>query len=179
MNIRNTFFTAISLFIASTVAAQENLTFEDWDHDDDYVIEYHEFEDEFTEHYVDDWNNYDDDHLDDEDFMHATYRIFDRNDDEKLSFNEWMFGYNYYYDDYLIIDDVHSYDLNNDQYISYEEYTDALNTSGYYVDLDVDDDTFLNQFELANAVFNNWDVNNSHTLSKSEYEQFDDFYLDI
>jgi hypothetical protein len=179
MKIRNTLLTALSILFIGQLTAQEDLTFDDWDHDDDYLIEYHEFEDEFTENYVDDWNNYDDEHLDDEDFMHATFRIFDRNDDDMLSISEWMFGYNYYYDEYLIIDDVRSYDLNNDQYISYEEYTDALNTTEYYAELDVDDDTFLNQFELANAVFNNWDVDNSHTLTKAEYERFDEFYLDI
>lgn len=75
----------------------DDKTFTDWDKNDDGLISRSEFVDVFTDDYVNDWNVIDDAHLDDEDFYTVTYQIWDVDDDELLTEEEWWYGYDYYY----------------------------------------------------------------------------------
>lgn len=170
--------TGMFLILTSGKLLMDNLTFSDWDENGDGLITRSEFVDRFTANYVDDWNVVDDEHLDDEDFYRTTYGIWDEDDDELLSEQEWMFGYDYYYGDY-ILDDYVGIDADGDGFIEYTEYYDALSGTDYYSEWDVDEDMYLNEYELARMVFNNWDYDDSNFIEKDEYEEFDTFYLDI
>lgn len=165
--------------ISTGAFAQSNLTFDDWDEDDDMLIEKEEFIDVFTSEYVNDWNTEDDDHLDDEDFKNVTFRMIDVDDDNQLSAEEWTFGYEHYFQSYLLHDKMTVYDKDANELISYNEFRDAIDSTDYYVKVDVDHDSFLSQFELAEAVFNNWDTDDSSTITAKEYAYFDSYYLDF
>jgi len=156
----------------------DNKTFEDWDKNDNGLIARSEFVDVFTDDYVNDWNVIDDAHLDDEDFYTVTYGIWDVDDDELLTEEEWWYGYDYYFGDY-IYDDYVAIDTDGDGFIEYAEYYDALYDTDYYAVWDVDKDTYLDQYELARMVFNNWDYDNSNFIEFDEYIDFDSYYLDI
>ncbi len=154
----------------------QNLTFNDFDNDGDNLVEKQEFMDTFTSNYAEDWDNTDNTNLDDEDFYTATYSVVDIDEDDLIDEDEWNWGYNYYYGDYLG-DDFDLYDY--DDYISYEEYYDAFDYTDYYATWDVDRDTYLSESELAEGVFESWDVNDNGVIDKNEFNSFDAYYLDI
>lgn len=167
------FFTTCLLY-----GQKENLTFNDWDKNKDAMISRSEFVDIFTYHYVDDWNIKDDEHLDDEDFFVSSYGMWDTDNDEMLSEEEWLYGYDHYYGDYVVVDYL-TVDEDGDGFIQYTEFYDIFDDTDYYTVWDVDADGYLNEFELARMVFNNWDIDNTNFIEVDEYQEFDSLYLDI
>ncbi len=167
-------------FLATQVFSQpaENLTFQDWDKNNDGIISRYEFVDKFTDNYVDDWDVNDDDHLDDEDFFRKSYIAYDADKDTLLTEKEWLFGYDYNFGEF-VVDDFVAIDINNDGFVEYAEYYAALRKTSYFDTWDVDDDNYLDQFELARLVFNSWDFDDSNFIEIDEYDAFDDYYLDI
>jgi hypothetical protein len=178
LKTRLTLFTLILCSLMVVSLSAQNKTFGDFDLDKDDKIERQEFLATFMEAYTNDWNTKDDPGLDDEDFYTLTYRILDRNDDNMLMMEEWKFGHDYYYGGY-VVDDFWVYDLNGDNQISYAEYTSALYDTDYYLIWDVDRDAYLSDYELAERVFDTWDVNDNGVLNKSEFYRFDIYYSDI
>ncbi len=155
-----------------------NLAFEDFDKNDNDLISYSEFEEVFTSNYYDDWNQKEDEYLDDEDFYLSVYGIWDLDDDELLSEAEWIEGYDYYYGDY-IIQGYDAIDIDGDGFIEYVEYKDVLDGTKFFVDWDVDASEYLSEDELAQGVFNIWDLDGDNMLDNDEFYQFDSYYLDI
>ncbi len=166
------------LLLSMACDREENLTFQDFDTDNDGFISQQEFEAVFTANYYDDWDREDDDYLDDEDFYYGTYYMWDQDDDELLSEEEWIMGYDHYYGNY-IFDDYEGIDVDGDGFIEYEEYSNVLGDTDYYLNWDADASEYLNEEELATGVFQIWDVDNSGLIEKDEYAQFDSYYLDI
>ncbi|MDN3687566.1 EF-hand domain-containing protein [Cyclobacterium jeungdonense] len=179
-NIKKQFGFIILMMFSTSLFAQ-NLNFSDFDKDDDGWIEKEEFRTVFTANYWDDWNNVDNSYLDDEDFYTFNYALIDTDDDDLLTEEEWTYGYDYYYGDYLKdgYDSFEAYDVDGDGYIEYTEYYDGLYDTDYYVTWDIDKDTYLSQEELAENVFENWDLNDTGLMSRSEFYNFDGFYKDI
>ncbi len=169
---------AMLIFVGCQPKEPENLTFGDWDEDGDGVIRESEFVEIFNQHYFDDWNRTEDEYLDDEDFHHVIYSVWDADNDDLLSQDEWIMGYDYYYGNY-VVRDYDDIDVDDDGFISREEFNEVLRETDFFTDWDVDKDEKLTDAELAKQVFQRWDTDNSHTLSREEYEEFDTYYLDI
>jgi len=155
---------------------EKNLTFEDWDRDNNNTIEPTEFTDTFMKNYYDDWNSTDNEYLDDEDFHKVTYTLWDTNDDNILSPKEYTVGYKYH--DKHMKEDYKFVDVDENDSITYEEYKNSI-TDNYYADWDTNSDGKINNEELALGVFNNWDTNDDLRLDKVEYKEFDFHYSDI
>ena len=170
--------TGLALILMSAGIINDDMTFSDWDKNEDTFISRSEFIEVFKDEYVDDWNVVDDQHLDDEDFYKITYEVWDADDDELLSKKEWIRGYDYYYGNY-VTDDFVAIDVDNDSYIEYKEYYDILGDTDYYAVWDVDEDTYLSENELARMIFNKWDIDSSNFIEPDEYNMFDAYYLDI
>lgn len=166
------------IIMAGAKAQEENLTFTDWDKNQDGLISRSEFIDIFTYQYTDDWNLKDDEGLDDEDFFVSSYEMWDNDNDEMLTEEEWLFGYDYYFGDYVTVDYV-AVDTDGDGFIEYAEYYDILDDTDFYTVWDVDANGYLNEYELARMVFNNWDIDNTNFIELDEYQDFDSHYLDI
>ena len=172
-------FTTMAIVIsANSCQRAENLTFEDFDKDNDNVVDVGEFEETFTANFYNDWNVTDDQYLDDEDFMVSTYDVWDTDDDDLLTEDEWNMGYDYYYGDYVDYD-FNAVDIDGDGFVEYTEYDDALIETNYFQDWDNDVDGYLTETELAYGVFNRWDLDNDGVLEPNEYRNFDSYYLDI
>ncbi len=114
--------------------------------------------------------------FDDNDFYESTYDVWDTNDDDLLSEDEWNYGYDYSYGNY-IYDDYETIDQNRNGSIDYDEYQNTLGKSTYYSDWDMNKDNKLNNQELARMVFNNWDYDNSNFIENDEFQDLKDYYL--
>lgn len=178
MKIIKYFSLVVAIVLISSFRPGEELTFSDWDRNDDQLISLSEFTGVFKKLYVDDWNVVDDNYLDDEDFYLATYRIWDINKDELMTKEEWLMGYDHQYGEYMV-DDFVAHDIDGDGHIEYAEFRDALMNTEYYVILDIDADTYLSDEELAAAVFDSWDIDDSNFIEPDEYKLFDAYFRDF
>ena len=168
----------MGLFISSSVIAQ-NSEFEDWDEDGDGLIERHEFVDKFVDEYFQAWDPENEKGIIEEGFFRESFAGLDTDNDNMLSDEEWLIGYNYFYDDYLVYDDIVAIDSDGDGLIEYQEYSDALYETAYFTDVDLDADNYISEYELAYYVFDNWDTNDTGLINRSEFNQFDEYYLDV
>jgi len=78
-----------------------------------------------------------------------------------------------------VYEDIDLVDVDEDGSVSYDEYYDALYDTPYFTDIDLDADNYISEYELADYVFDNWDIDDSGTISRSEYNRFDAYYIDI
>jgi hypothetical protein len=154
------------------------MTFEDWDENGNGLISRSEFVEVFKIHFVDDWDVADDGYFDDEDIFKGSFRMWDEDDDKLISEDEWMQAYEYYYGDY-VVDEYAVLDSDGDGYLEYTEFHDALVGTDFITVWDVSKDKMYNEYELARMIFNNWDHDDTNFIEKDEYEDFDNFYLDI
>jgi Ca2+-binding EF-hand superfamily protein len=171
-------FLAMFFIFSFSCDREKDLEFNDFDKNNDGLIAKKEFKKVFTKNYYDDWNRKDNEYLDDEDFLISVYQIWDVDDDELLSEEEWIKGYDYYYGNFVLTD-YESIDVDNDGFIEYTEFDDALSDTEFFVSWDVDASEYLTQEELATNVFNLWDIDKSNTLEKDEFNEFDEYYLDV
>ncbi|MCR9101267.1 MAG: hypothetical protein NXI25_15000 [bacterium] len=176
--MKTLFSTLIILAICASMTAQ-NTTFASWDTDNDLIIEREEFTTKFIDQYFNAWDATDKRGIIEEGFFKSSYAGLDTDNDRMLSDQEWLIGYNYFYDDYVIYEDTDMVDANEDGRISYDEYYDVLYETNYFTDIDLDNDNYISEYELANYIFSNWDTNNSGTISRAEFNQFDWYYLDV
>jgi len=170
--------TLLILFTAPVLMAQ-SADFDKWDTDNDGLIERYEFASKFVAEYFSTWNADNEKGLIEEGFFKETYAGLDTDNDNFLSDEEWMVGYNYFYDDYLVFDDIAYVDSDTDGMIDYAEYYDALYDTDYFTDIDVDSDNYISEYELAYYVFDNWDFDDSETLSRAEFNRFEWYYIDV
>ena len=175
--IKNFAIVILSFLLIWSCNREKNLTFSDWDKNNDSVIDHTEFTDVFTANYYDDWNMENDEYLDDEDFYQVVYNVWDVDDDEQLTEEEWLLGYDYYYGNYVVTG-YKDIDVDDDEYIVFKEYYDAIGPE-FFLEWDLDNDGRLDQSELAQGIFARWDIDNSGVLEKDEYNSFDTYYLDI
>jgi Ca2+-binding EF-hand superfamily protein len=178
IKMKTLFSTLIILAICASMTAQ-NTTFASWDTDNDLIIEREEFTTKFIDQYFNAWDATDKRGIIEEGFFKSSYAGLDTDNDRMLSDQEWLIGYNYFYDDYVIYEDTDMVDANEDGRISYDEYYDVLYETNYFTDIDLDNDNYISEYELANYIFSNWDTNNSGTISRAEFNQFDWYYLDV
>lgn len=153
--------------------------FDEWDTDGDGLLEHHEFTSKFMNEYFNMWDPSGTAGVIEEGFFKKSFAGLDTDNDNLLSDEEWLIGYNYFYDDYVMYEDIDFVDVNDDGSVTYTEYYDALYETSYFTDIDLDADNYISEYELANFVFDNWDTNNSGVLNRSEFNRFSWYYLDV
>lgn len=176
--ISKTVLIILSVIVSASCSRREDLSFNDWDKDNDNLINKTEFIDVFSSNYYDDWDQNDNAYLDDEDFLTSTFRVWDEDENEYIEEEEWVVGFDYMYGDY-IIDDYEAIDTDNDGYIEYLEYEAALAPSTFYFDWDFNSDGEVDAEELAMGIFDIWDKDNSQYIEPDEYAEFDSYYLEF
>lgn len=153
--------------------------FSEWDEDNDGLIERHEFTSVFTEKYFPAWDPDGERGIIEEGFYKHSYAGLDSDSDGYLTDEEWLVGYNYFYDDYVVYEDYDMIDVNEDGKVTYDEYYDVMYDTALFTDIDMDSDNYISEWEIADYVFENWDFNDSGALSRSEFNRFDWYYLDV
>jgi len=167
------------LIMSPFLIVAQDTEFDDWDTDNDGLIERYEFTNVFTDKFFSAWDPDNEKGLIEEGFFKESYAGLDTDSDGFLSDEEWLTGYNYFYEDYVVYEDYDMIDVNDDGKVTYDEYYDVIYDTEYFSDIDMDSDNYISEYELADYVFENWDFNDSGALSKSEYNRFDWYYLDV
>lgn len=170
------YFTII--WILNSFLAAQNIEFIEWDTNRDGTIEEIEFRNGFMAEYFYDWDRNNDGILDIEDFFRSSYLILDENNDNLLSLREWKFGVNYFYYDY-ITDEFTQYDLDDNNFLTYDEYYSVISITDYFNAFDADKNSYISEYELTKYVFEMWDYDDSGDLSEEEYDFFETYYLGI
>lgn len=155
-------------------------TFSEWDKDDDNLIEEHEFELKFADEYYSFWSeDAEPKGIIEEGFFKESFAGLDADNDNYLSDEEWLVGYNYFYDDYIINEEFAYIDTDDDGRLEYDEYYDVIYNTNYFTDVDLDEDNYISEYELAEYVFNNWDTDDNGVISRYEFNAFKAYYLDV
>ena len=170
----------IIVLFAGTFITQSQTKFTTWDTNKDYVLDMQEFTDQFTDEFFEFWSDEASAKgIIKEDFFKESYAGLDTDNDNMITDEEWLIGYNYYYDDYLVNEKFIELDVNNNNVLEYNEYYDVVYETEYFTDIDLDADNYISEDELAKFVFNNWDFNDNGLMSKYEFTKLRDYYLDI
>lgn len=170
----------IILLLAGTLISHAQTKFEKWDTNDDYIVDKQEFTDKFTDQFFEFWSDAASPKgIFKTDFFKESYAGLDTDNDNLISDEEWLIGYNYYYDDYLVNEKFIELDVNNNNVLEYNEYYDILYQTEYFTDIDLDADNYISEDELAEFVFDNWDFNDNGLLSKYEFNKLKNYYIDI
>lgn len=167
---------SLLLFMMTTVNLAPDTSFNEWDKDGSDRVSIDEFQSRFIENYYSDWNVNDDEYLDDEDFYLMTFRILDTNDDEMLAPSEAKWGYDYLYGDYVDYEVTVRED--SEEEMDFENFYDLVYDTDYFSDYDADSDTYLSEAELANSIFETWDIDGNGYLSRNEFNTFHELFLE-
>lgn len=166
---------AVVLMVNVSCNRSRELSYSDFDMNDDNVVSQTEFVTGFMENFHDDWDQMQDPYLDDEDFHRLAFEIFDIDQDKKLSDKEWSMATDRYLNNYIVAD-INEIDVDDDNYVVYGEYYNVVGDTDFFIEWDLDEDSYISEEELARGVFNYWDLNKNNFLEVNEFQEFDMYY---
>jgi Ca2+-binding EF-hand superfamily protein len=141
--------------------------FQSWDADQDQLLQREEFgtwaQDEGV---FGDWLG--DEGLDREAFNEKLVEMWDSNDDDAITQNEWQMGaenvYNMEYGSWT------DWDLDGDGDLTQEEISAAHERLGFFEQLDADGDSMINDQDLGDWFFGIFDTNDNDALDGTEWD---------
>lgn len=172
--IKTNFF-ILFMMISSVSFAQ---VYEDFDTNMDGTVDRDEFNQTYTDSYSQ-WDQNQDGQLDDREFYETNFNRMDADRDGTLSNNEWNDGYDDIYGEYLRTSDYEQFDENDDGMVSSEEFYTGMSESDFYTSYDTNMNGRVDQDELNQGVFDNWDEDRDGTIDRNEYDAYSSYYIDF
>ena len=140
--------------------------FDQWDTNDDQMWDENEFETVANdEGFYDEWDADNNGNLTDDELYEGTYGVYDENDDNQYTqeeFNAWNTAWGGDYD-------YNTWDTNDDNVLDYNEYNAGIGEAGVYDDWDADNDNLYSEDEVYGGLYDTWDYNNDNYLAADEY----------
>ncbi len=156
------------LLIGALTLNAQDLTFQHFDRNSDNLIQRDEFKAAFFNNYWNEGTDPDRAGLKNQSLFSFTFALSDADQDDQLSQDEWNDAFDDYYKGYLE-NNFDAYDGNHDQFISFEEYRAAIQDPDYFRFWDEDADPVITEDELAERVFDCWDINSDGVLTPAEF----------
>jgi hypothetical protein len=176
--MKTLFINIFILFIFISFTSAQDAKFTEWDTDKNNTIERSEFETNFVKYYISDKKDRNEEnYLDKDQYYEFLYSVYDENDDALLNEEEWKFMHAHVFNDYLLNDDFTIYDLNEDKFLGYDEYNAVVENIEFFEDSDEDGNYYVSVSELANAVYDQWNMDGDRGLTKVEFDAFDRFFF--
>ncbi|MGK7394303.1 MAG: hypothetical protein ACNS62_07010 [Candidatus Cyclobacteriaceae bacterium M3_2C_046] len=159
------------LLLSPALHAQD--TFADWDQNEDLQLDEGEFNDNFMasdNSPFNDWDRNEDDLLDNDEVSTGIYNSWDTNMDDVLDAEEWNAGLNdsFGYLDETETDAFGDYDLDDDSFISQDEFGQISDENGYFDNMDQNEDAMLDENEYSRGFFETMDTNDDTFLDENE-----------
>ncbi|MBD0257102.1 MAG: hypothetical protein ICV83_15400 [Cytophagales bacterium] len=137
---------------------------------DDRLLEANEFFEAFNANTLfDDWDLNDDDVLDENEFNASHYDVWDQDNDGILEENEWKEDINHFG---LAGENWDAWDANHDNQVGKNEFNSALDEDHYFSTWDADKNNQLTEREYTDGIFGLWDDNDDGMLEKEKYEGY-------
>ena len=161
---------AITIFAETGTA-----TFADFDTNNDGVLDENEvpliYQDNFEV-----WDTDDDDMLSRDEFDTTIFGFTDMNADEGIDQNEWNEGFANFFGNWTT-DDFATFDTDDDDILSYDEWQETFADSPWYETYDADNDAFVTQAELNRGFFTDWDANEDNFVDEDEFDAVSPFVI--
>ena len=140
--------------------------FDEWDTNDDQMWDENEFGTVANDAgFYDEWDADNDGNLTDDELYEGVYGIYDENDDNQYTqeeFNAWNTAWGGVYD-------YDAWDTNDDNVLDYNEYKAGIGEAGVYDDWDADNNDLYTEDEVYGGLYDTWDVNDDNMLATDEY----------
>ncbi|MDF9795688.1 Ca2+-binding EF-hand superfamily protein [Catalinimonas alkaloidigena] len=164
-------------FSACNSSNNEGTAFQDWDSNQDELLDNNEFDNAFTNSpYFDNWNQDGDQYISENEFYQSYAAMIDENEDGNISNEEWDAAVNSYFSgyDFKVENLMEEWDQNSDGNLSKEEITSSLAESDYFDEWDSDGDEQLSEKEFAKGTFSTWDTDGDGLVQAEEYADWYD-----
>lgn len=126
--------------------------------------------------YFEDWDKNDDNLLDEEEFTAGFYETFDQNKDGRISQEEWITVVSDFGIDRAA--DWEAWDTDGDGFIDRATFDADFAEMGWYGAWDADADSRITEREYTDGVFVIWDKNNDNVLDETEIMSYGRYYGD-
>lgn len=165
-----------SFLLSSCNEQNSYVSYDDWDQDQDEVINDEEFYEGITATgYHANWDLNSDDNVSDEEVLRGFYRIWDSDGDGVIDKAEWQANIPENADEFSNMD---SWENDNQEGLSYDEFAETLAGTEFYERLDENMDDEITEEELSNSLYYLWDNDGDGYVEVAEYEEWYDKYYD-
>lgn len=169
----------ILAFSACNDRGKSEFAYEDWDTDQNEIIDNNEFDNVFTNSpYFDNWNQNGDDYISEEEFYEGYLMMMDADQDSELGPSEWDEAFNAYFGglDYDKDTAFKDWDVNQDGTLTKEEIRSALEETDYFDKWDHNNNNRIDENEFAESTFTTWDTDGDGYVQAEEYSKWYEKY---
>jgi len=170
------FLTAFAfIFFSCNDEGRSEFTYEDWDTDQNAIIDNNEFDNVFTNSpYFDTWDQNNNDYISEEEFYEGYITMMDSDQSGDLGPSEWDEAFNAYFGglDYEKDTAFKDWDVNQDGTLTSEEIMSALEETDYYDKWDHNNNDRIDENEFAESTFTTWDTDGDGYVQAEEYSKW-------
>ena len=149
--------------------------FADFDTNNDGVLDSTEVTGIYANNF-EEWDTDDDDLLDQDEFNTTTFSLTDMDDNDGVDEDEWNDGFASFFGNWNN-DDFATFDEDANNIINTDEWNSAFADSEWFGTFDSNDDEFLGEDEWDAGLFNDWDANDDDEIDEDEFNIFSDFSM--
>ena len=108
--------------------------------------------------------------MDEEGFSETTVGLWDVDDDDRVSEQEWTDATDRWYGDDVEYGTWADWDGDGDSFLDANEVREGMETNNLYDRVDMDNDAVFDDEELADWWFDVWDFNDDETIDTTEWD---------
>lgn len=128
------------------------------------------------ENNFDEWDANDDNVLDIDEFNATAFSLTDMDDDDGIDADEWDEGFNSFFGNWNE-DDFAAFDADSSGDLDLDEWNEAFADSAWFDSFDLDDNDGVAEDEWDAGLFDDWDVDDNDLIDEDEFNIFSPFAM--
>lgn len=179
LNIVTGSLTVIILLFQAGCGSTEKFTYSTWDKNNDESLTTDEFAEVFKKHYASEWIAGEDTlPFNSTEFLKASFALWNADGNDYIDRDEWEYVNDYYFNKYQF-EDFEQLDSDENNQVSYNEFSKHIKDNGLFDDWDMDGNSKISEDELAMGLFNAYDFDETGYLEKGEFNTFASYYAEL